>query len=71
VNNHYQRHFADPDSRPSNERLDPVIEHTRWRVEQLGRWLDEGAGRQVGPGYDPVLEALQHIRLIRRSDPGE
>lgn len=67
----YQRRFTDPNERPSNQRVDPVVEHTRWQVEQLARWLDQDAGPQARRDYDPVLEAQRHTGQIRRGDPGE
>lgn len=70
-NDRYQRRFTDPKTRPSNRRVDRLVEHTRWQVEQLARWLDQDAGPQVPPGYDPVLEAQRHTGQIRRGDPGE
>ena len=68
-NQPYERRFADPDRRPSNERRDPVLEHTRWRVEQLGRWLDS---------QEVVAEAERLVRAGRdwprglgAGEPGE
>lgn len=81
-NDRYLRDFGDPDNRPSARWCDPVVEHTRWRVEQLARELDQQNR------YDPVFEAervaqveadrRERFRRIgstsgenRRGDPGE
>lgn len=62
----HERHFGDPDRRPSNQRTDPVLAHTQWRVRELAEWLDQA-------NVVAEAEALLQNRGQRpmRSDPGE
>lgn len=68
----YIRRFADPGSRPSNRRLDPVEEATRWQVEQVARFIDELEAERGGL----VVAAAEAILrgdgpTMRTGDPGE
>lgn len=69
VNDRYHRKFTDPRTRPSNDRIDPLIEHTRWRVAQVGRFIDELEAEQGGPVAAAAWRIL-HPRT-RAGDPGE
>lgn len=69
-NDRYQRWFADPDTRPSNERVeDPVVEATRRRVEELARFLDAELGGQVVAEAEAVLHPARP--RMQAGDPGE
>lgn len=69
-NHRYIRRFADPGTRPSNERTDPLVEHVRWQVAQLSRWMDEV--EQGGPASAAAEQILRsHLPRPKRCDPGE
>jgi hypothetical protein len=71
TNGRYQRRFADPQSRPSNERVDPVVEATRARVEAVAQFIDEinAAEQSVAAEAWAVLHPPR--RRERAGDPGE
>lgn len=68
----YRRRYADPRLRPSNRRVDPLLEHVRWRVEQVGRFIDE---LEAERGGEVVLAAEAILQTGRagpmRGDPDE
>lgn len=66
MNGPHERYFADPDRRPSNQRTDPVLAHTQWRVRELAEWLDGG---NVVVEAEALLQ--NHAPRPRRCDPGE
>jgi hypothetical protein len=70
VNGRYQRRFADPRLRPSNERTDPLVEATRQSVEQLGRVIDELEAERDGEVSRAAWRIL-HPAATRAGDPGE
>lgn len=71
-NRRYIRRFNNPGARPSNERTDPLLEHVRWQVAQLGRWMDEVDAEHGGPVSAAAEQILRnHDPRPRRSDPGE
>lgn len=71
-NRRYSRRFADPRSRPSNERTDPLVEHVRWRVEQVGRFIDELEAERDGEVVAEALRILHPLQpRMRAGDPGE
>jgi hypothetical protein len=62
-NGRYVRRFADPRTRPSNERTDPLAEHTRWWAQQAGRFADE---LEAELGGEAVAEAWQILHPPQR-----
>lgn len=68
----YHRRFADPGSRPSNRRVDRVVEHTRARVAEIAKFIDELEADRDGRVVAEA-EAILHgrIRHDRLGDPGE
>ncbi len=71
-NERYQRRFADPRTRPSNERVDPVVEATRRSVEQVGRFIDDLEAERDGEAVREAWRILHPVRRrMRAGDPGE
>lgn len=66
----YHRRFADPRSRPSNERADLVVEHTRRQVADLARFIDEMEAERDGEVVAEAWAVLHPLRVMR-VDPGE
>lgn len=68
----YHRRFDDPGSRPSNRRVDPLEEATRWQVEQVARFIDELEAertRLVVAAAEAILRG--DGPTTRVGDPGE
>jgi hypothetical protein len=69
---HYERRFADPRIRPSNQRVDPVVEATRQSVEQVGRFIDDLEAERDGEAVAEAWRVLHPARpRMRFGDPGE
>lgn len=67
----YHRRFADPGSRPSNRRVDRVVEHTRARVAQIAAFIDELEAERDGLVVAEAEAILQGHGRNRAGDPGE
>jgi hypothetical protein len=69
---HYQRRFADPRIRPSNQRVDPVVEATRQSVQRVAGMADDLEAEQDGEVVAEAWRVLHPARpRMRMGDPGE
>jgi hypothetical protein len=69
---HYQRRYADPRKRPSNQRVDLVVEVSRQSVAQVARMIDEIEAEREGTVLAEAWSVLHPKRpRMRMGDPGE
>lgn len=72
VNRSYSRRFADPRTRPSNERADPFVEATRRSIANLATFIDDLEAEHDGEAVREAWRILHPPQMrARRGETGE